>query len=146
MNFESLFQNLVGILKCTFKQSCRESNSKQLLFWGQDLKMPFFRSNLNLGAVWVKFDLKKRKEKLVFALLGRALLSAQLPKLAQLACACARGVVPTMPGRARRVAAMRRRARHAASPTRLHPAWSALLSIALIQPPYLSLSFSLAQH
>jgi hypothetical protein len=51
MNFKSLFQNLVGILNCTFKQSCRESNSKQLLFWGQDVKMPFSSSNLKLGAV-----------------------------------------------------------------------------------------------
>jgi hypothetical protein len=51
MNFKSLFQNLVGILKCTFKQSCRESNSKQLLFWGQDLKIPFSSSTLRFGAV-----------------------------------------------------------------------------------------------
>jgi hypothetical protein len=70
MNFESLFQNLVGILKCTFKQSCRESNSKQLLFCGQDLKMPFSSSNLNLGAVWVKFDLKKKKRKSDFRFVG----------------------------------------------------------------------------
>jgi hypothetical protein len=51
MNFESLIQNLVGILKCTFKQSCRESNSKQLLFWGQVLKMPFSTSKFEFGAV-----------------------------------------------------------------------------------------------
>jgi hypothetical protein len=51
MNFESLIQNLVGIWKCTFKQSYRELNSKQLLFWGQVLKMSFSSSNFEFGVV-----------------------------------------------------------------------------------------------
>jgi hypothetical protein len=40
MDFESLIQNLFGILKSALKQSCRELNFEQLLFWVQLLKMP----------------------------------------------------------------------------------------------------------
>jgi hypothetical protein len=61
MNFEYLIQNLVGILKFTYKQSCRESNSKQLLFWDQDLKMLFSSSNLNFWGCLGNFELKKKK-------------------------------------------------------------------------------------
>jgi hypothetical protein len=44
INFESPFQNLFGISKCALKQSCRELNFEQLLFWGQVLKMSFSTS------------------------------------------------------------------------------------------------------
>jgi hypothetical protein len=71
MNFKSLFQNLVGILKCTFKQSYRVQNFKQLLFLDQLVKMSFSCSKRKFGAVC----LKKKRKGILFLDLGRALLS-----------------------------------------------------------------------
>jgi hypothetical protein len=68
MNFKSLFQNLVGILKCTFKQSCRVENSKQLLFWDQIVKMDIW---------WLKnrklllFFWKRKRKGILFFKTGR---------------------------------------------------------------------------
>jgi hypothetical protein len=50
-NLASLFQNLFGISKCALKQSCRELNFEQLLFWGQLLKIPFSSSKFEIGTV-----------------------------------------------------------------------------------------------
>jgi hypothetical protein len=46
MDFEPSIQNLFEILKSVLKQSCRELNFEQLLFWGQLLKMPFSSSKI----------------------------------------------------------------------------------------------------
>jgi hypothetical protein len=51
MDFESLIQNLFGISKCATKQSCRELNFEQLLFWGQVLKMPFSSSTFEFETI-----------------------------------------------------------------------------------------------
>jgi hypothetical protein len=50
-DFKSFIQNLFRISKCALKQSCRELNFKQLLFWGQLLKMPFSSSKIEFEMI-----------------------------------------------------------------------------------------------
>jgi hypothetical protein len=51
MDFEPLIPNLFEILKSALKQSCRELNFEQLLFWGQLLKMPFSSSKFEFDSI-----------------------------------------------------------------------------------------------
>jgi hypothetical protein len=67
MNFKSLFQNLVEILKCTFKQSCRFQKSKQLLFLDHLVKMNFFAQKCIFIAAF-----RKEKENHFLWLTGRS--------------------------------------------------------------------------
>jgi hypothetical protein len=112
MDFESLFQNIVGILKCTFKKSCRESNSKQLLFLHQTLEMSFSCSKKNCGAVCLK---KKKKKQFILEIGSHPPFWPSWPSRpgpltppASFSCASHACVRPAA-AHARRVAARRRR-------------------------------------
>jgi hypothetical protein len=75
-SFCILAQNLCKIFSWSLKQSCRELNSKQLLFLDQFAKMLFTCSNFEFGAVWLKLDLKNKKKRSSFSCLGHASPSA----------------------------------------------------------------------
>jgi hypothetical protein len=58
---------MFGISKCALKQSCRELNFEQLLFWGQLLKISFSSSKFEIGTVLKFWNLKIEKEKFFLA-------------------------------------------------------------------------------
>jgi hypothetical protein len=55
-DFESLIQNIFRILKFALKQSCRELNFEQLLFWGRLVKMSFSSFKF-----WIWISLEKSR-------------------------------------------------------------------------------------